>query len=330
MVNEKTYIVGAGSPIIDILVNVEDAFLKQIGAEKGGMVLTDDATIRRTLEQLKSQISKVPGGSAGNTIFGLAELGMPTAFLGKLGRDTDGDLYRDLLVQKGGKSDLFRYSDSIHTGCCLSMITPDSERTMRPSLGAASEFVLDDIDPEDFESARHLHIEGYLLYMPGMVEKLVATAKSKGCTVSIDFASFEVVRNCKQQLIELLPKLDIVFANEEEAAEFCGIGNSPEAMAEEIGKIVPVVAVKLGKDGSIIKSASGIERISACPVAAVDTTGAGDLWQSGFLFGWLNDYSIAEAARFGSIIAAEVVKVIGSKIPDDRWRQIFKNMGIKE
>ena len=120
MVNEKTYIVGAGSPIIDILVNVEDAFLKQIGAEKGGMVLTDDATIRRTLEQLKSQISKVPGGSAGNTIFGLAELGMPTAFLGKLGRDTDGDLYRDLLVQKGGNwiCSLF---DSIHTGCCLSM-----------------------------------------------------------------------------------------------------------------------------------------------------------------------------------------------------------------
>lgn len=330
MVKEKKQIIGAGSPIIDILVNVDDDFLTRIGAEKGGMVLTDDATISKILKMILSPISRVPGGSAGNTIWGLAELGMPTAFLGKLGRDSDGELYRDLLVGKGGSAELFRYTDTARTGCCLSMITPDSERTMRPSLGAASQFSVDDIIATDFESVRHLHIEGYLLYMPGVVERLVAVAKQMNCTTSIDLASFEVVRNTRKQLLELLPQFDVVFANEDEAAEFCDAQMSHQELAEAIGKIVPVAAVKLGKAGSIIKSSSGIDRIPANLVTAVDTTGAGDLWQSGFLFGWLNGYSIAEAARFGSIVSAEVVKVVGSKIPDSQWPVIKQQMGLKE
>lgn len=327
MTSEKKYILGGGSAMIDLLVSVDDDFLKSINAEKGGTVLVGMDEMNAIIRAAGVEPIAVPGGSAGNTIFGLAELGMPTAFIGKIGHDKEGAVYRDSLLALGARGNSFRYADDMNTGCCLSLITPDSERTMRSNFGASSLLSPEEITAADFEGVRHFHVEGYQLFLPGIVERMVELAKEAGCTMSIDLCAFEIVRNMKDRLAVLLPLFDIIFANEDEAAELCGPG-TPEEWAEKIGRIAPIACLKLGTDGSIIKSKSGLDRVEAHVVPGVDTTGAGDLWESGFLYGYLNGYSMAEAARFGSIVAAEVVKVIGTKIPADRWPVIKQKMGI--
>ena len=319
-------VLGAGSPIVDLLVSIDDGFLKSIAAAKGGMELVDQSMIESLLNKIPGNPVKAPGGSAGNTIFGLARLGVPVAFLGKVGADADGDYYRKRLVELGGRDSSFRFDSSVHTGRCVSMITPDSERTMRTDLGAAARMTAAEVLDADFENIAHVHIEGYLLFVGDLAEKVLSTAKKHGCTVSLDLATFELVKFKRDVLPGLLKKyVDIVFANEDEAREFCG-DISPEKMAEKLGEYCAVAAVKLGREGSCIKDKNGIVRVPAELVKAVDTTGAGDLWQAGFLYGYLNGCPMADCARFGSITAAEVVQVIGADIPEERWSIIRKKL----
>jgi sugar/nucleoside kinase (ribokinase family) len=296
-----------------------------MGAAPGGMELVDSAAIENLLQQIPCAPRQAPGGSSGNTIFGLSRLGMPTAFLGKVGADANGEYYRKRLVELGGLDKSFRISTTEPTGRCLSMITPDSERTMRTNLGAATMSV-DDIHDADFDGISHVHIEGYLLFSPGIAEKILTLAKKHSCTVSLDLATFELVNFKKSILPELLRNyVDIVFANADEATAFCG-NLPPRQMAEKLGQFCHVACVKLGKDGSCVKRGNQIVSVPAELVKAIDTTGAGDLWQTGFLYGHLNGRELSDCARYGSIIAAEVVQVIGAEIPEPRWQIIREKL----
>ena len=326
MNNKIPAVLGAGSPIVDLLVSIDDSFLKSIAAAKGGMELVDQSMIESLLNKIPGNPVKAPGGSAGNTIFGLARLGVPVAFLGKVGADADGDYYRKRLVELGGRDSSFRLDSSAHTGRCVSMITPDSERTMRTDLGAAARMTAAEVLDADFENIAHVHIEGYLLFVGDLAEKVLSTAKKHGCTVSLDLATFELVKLKRDILPELLKKyVDVVFANEDEAREFCG-DLPPEEMAQKLGEYCAVAAVKLGREGSCVKNKYAIARVPAQLVEAVDTTGAGDLWQAGFLYGYLQGRSMSDCARFGSITAAEVVQVIGADIPEERWAIIRQKL----
>ena len=187
-------ILGIGSPIVDFLVHVDDQFLADIHAEKGGMVLVTSEEMDLLLAKTPGQAILAPGGSAGNTIFGLAKLQDSTAFLGKLGDDAPGNFYRNKLVELGGSDHSFRVIEGGVTGRCLSLVTPDSERTMRTDLGIASSLNHEDITAADFEGVDHVHVEGYLLYLDEVTEKILAIAKDCGCTISIDLATFEIIR----------------------------------------------------------------------------------------------------------------------------------------
>ncbi len=320
------YILGTGSPLVDLLIQVDYSFLEQIKAEKGGATVVNEAEMNAIL-RAAGQPAMAPGGSACNTVFGLAGLGMPTAIFGKIGHDKEGEFFRQSLMSKGGRGDLFRYSANTPTGRCLSLVTPDSDRTMRACFGASAEIQANELQLEDLKNIRHVHMEGYQLYFPGIVERIVEVAKAAGCTISIDLSAFEVVRICNERLWKVLPCFDVVFANEFEAAELLGPG-TPEELVERLGKYVPVACVMLGKKGSIVKSSTGIDKVSANLVEPVDTTGAGDLWACGFLYGYLNNYSARESAWFGSLVSSEIVQVIGAQIPDDRWASIKQKMGI--
>lgn len=324
--NVRPAVLGAGSPIVDLLVKVNYDFLKEIGAAPGGMELVSSQIMEDLLHRVTAVPRKAPGGSAGNTIFGLSRLGMPTAFLGKIGSDPDGEYYRKRLVELGGTDNAFRFSTTEPTGRCLSMITPDSERTMRTNLGAAATMNTDDILDAEFAGISHVHLEGYLLFVPDITEKILIMAKKHGCSVSLDLATFELVNFKKAILPELLKNyVDIVFANADEAAAFCG-NQTPVQMAETLGQYCDVVCVKLGRDGSCVKRGTQIVQVPAELVQAVDTTGAGDLWQTGFLYGYLNGRELSDCARYGSIVAAEVVQVIGSEIPEPRWQIIRERL----
>ncbi|QSH40965.1 adenosine kinase [Lentisphaerota bacterium ZTH] len=321
-------IMGAGSPIVDLLVNIDDRFLDKIQAEKGGMVLVDSSGMDQLLAQVPESPSMAPGGSAGNTIFGIAKLGMEASFLGKLSDDENGRFYSGKLVELGGSDKAFHILPHAATGRCLSMVTPDSERTMRTDLGAAATLCVEDITDADFKSVDHVHIEGYLLYLEGVTEKILATAKKHGCTVSLDLATFELIRLKGDVLPQLLKDyVDIVFANEDEAAEFVG-EKSPEEQADALYELCPVAAVKLGDKGCCLRDKTGTYRVAANVVKPVDTTAAGDLWAAGFLYGWLNNCPLETCGRFGSITAAEVVQVMGSQISDANWQRIKQELTV--
>ncbi len=320
-------VLGVGAPIVDLLINVDDAFLSSIKGGKGGMELVSHEEQDTIIVKSGCIPSKVPGGSAGNTIIGLANLGVPTSFLGKVGHDADGEFYLNRLAALGGETRNFRYGEGVYTGRCLSMITPDSERTMRTDLGAAATISSEDVTSDIFEGISHVHVEGYALFAEEYFRKVVGMAKQAGCTVSLDLASFEVVKIKKAVLPELLEKfVDLVFANEDEAAAFCGDA-SPEEQAVMLNRYCRVAAVKLGKEGCCVAQDGKATRVTTTPVKAVDTTGAGDLWQAGFIYGVLNGKTLVECAGFGAILGAEVVQVIGAEIPESRWQIIRKQCG---
>lgn len=321
-------VLGAGAAILDILMKVDDSFLAaNVGGGKGGMIMVDGAAQDAILAKAGNlPVSREMGGSAGNTVSGLARLGMASAMLGKVGADSDGDLYRSSFGKIGGDISRFKISKDVHTGRCLSMITPDSERTMRTNLGASATLAPSEVTEADFAGITHVHVEGYLMFAKDLFMHVLKLAKKSGCTVSLDLASYEVVKIFKADLPSILADyVDIVFANEDEAREFCSADDfSAEAVAEVLGKYCKVAVVKLGKSGSLVRIGGVNHRVEANLVSAVDTTGAGDLWQAGFLYGYLSGKSPEISGKMGSILGAEVVQVIGAAIPEKRWPEIRK------
>ncbi|OQA88511.1 MAG: putative sugar kinase YdjH [Lentisphaerae bacterium ADurb.Bin242] len=333
---KKSRILGFGSPILDLLLRVDDAFLaRNVEGEKGGMRMLDAFSQRRLISAVSEvNVRKAIGGSAFNTISALTSLGFSTAFLGKLGNDADGTYFRETYAKMGGDASRFRISPTEPTATCLSMVTPDSERTMRTNLGASATLSPEDISDADFKGITHFHAEGYMCFLMKTLKKALKLAKKHHCTVSFDLASFEVVRLFRADLEEIFSAgcVDIVFANEDEARELCGPESfSPDRAAEKLAPFCTVVAVKLGKNGAFVTDRTVSCRIAPKSVQAVDTTGAGDLWQAGFLFGYLSGHGIEKAGKMGSLLGAEIVQVFGAEIPSGRWRGILSEFNnIKE
>ncbi len=321
--NSAFTIIGVGSPIVDAIAQVPDDFIEQIDGEKGGMVLVDATTIDRLIHSLPKPPVKAPGGSAGNTLFTLARLGNHTRFLGKTGNCSEGEFYRQQFTHLGGDSSRFKIAEQAN-GQCLSLVTPDGERTMRTNLGAAMTLAPEEISAADFEGCQHAHIEGYLLFNEALMMRVLDSAKQAGCTISLDLASFEVVHVTSKILPKILDEyVDIVFANEEEAEAFTGIKEDYSAMTKALAEYCEIVAVKVGAHGSYIGHAGTVTKIEPMHAAKViDTTGAGDLWAAGFLHGWSHQLSLTQAAKIGSILGAVVVQEQGSALPQHIWDDV--------
>lgn len=322
--NSPFTLIGIGSPIVDTIALVEEQFVEQIDGDKGGMVLVDAATISDLITKISSKTIIAPGGSAGNTLFALARMQASTRLLGKTGNCATGQFYRDAFQKIGGNIDGFKIGE-VPNGHCLSLVTPDGERTMRTDLGAAMTLAPEEVTVEDFAGCAHAHIEGYLLFNEALMRRVLECAKAAGCSISLDLASFEVVHATKAILPKLLREyVDIVFANEEEAAAFTGIESDYSAMAQRLQEYCPIVAVKVGAQGSYIAHKGTVEKIAPVTAASVvDTTGAGDLWAAGFLLGWSQNRPLAECARIGSILGAAVVQEQGSVLPEQVWDRIL-------
>jgi sugar/nucleoside kinase (ribokinase family) len=325
--NKEVKVLGCGSPIIDILINVEDEFLKNVDGDKGGMVLTDISVINSILDKTDAKKEVVPGGAAANTIMTLTKLGIKTGFLGKLGKDDQGEFYKNVYTRAGGDEKCFKFNSDVRTATCLSIVTPDSERTMRTYLGAAATISPEEISIEDFEGYTHLNIEGYMLHNRAVILKVLKLAKEASLSVALDLGSFEIVRDNMDILPELLEKyVDIIFCNEDESKQYTN-SNDPEAIFDVLDNVCEVIALKLGKEGSVIKAGDFKVRIPANIVEAVDTTGAGDIWQAGFLYGYIASKKLSgklleKAGGFASILGSEVVQVMGASIPEHRWNDI--------
>ncbi|MCM8540190.1 MAG: adenosine kinase [Lentisphaeraceae bacterium] len=321
-------ILGVGSPLVDVLSQVSDEHVQSVGGEKGGMEMVDFIKLQEMIKNAGNH-EMAPGGSAANTILGLLKLGYSGSFLGKIGKDERGDFFMKSFTDAGGCHSRFKVCNETPTGTCLSLITPDAERTLRPFLGAAAGMLLDEVTEDDFKDHDHVHIEGYLLFNRELALKTLKAAKAAGCTVSLDLASFEVVNANKDVLPELLGAyVDMVFANEEEAKAWCD-SDDPEEALRSLAEHCNTVAVKLGAEGAWVQHGDQKVFVDAHSVNAVDTTGAGDLWASGFLYGLLSGLSPEQSAKLASKVGAEVVQIMGASIPDKTWddiREFLKNL----
>jgi len=317
----RRLIVGIGSALVDMLAEESDAFVEESGGAKGGMIPAEKEFIERTLSRIPTPPAIVPGGSACNTIIGIGNLGGPARFIGKCGQDDLGNLIRDDLIGNGVEPVLF--TSPAPTGRVLTIITPDAQRTMFTFLGAASETSPEEISMSCFERAAIVHIEGYLLHNVDLMRAVLSMAKEAGACVSLDLASYTIVRDSRDYLEEMVAEyVDILIANEDEARVFTGHEDEAEAVAI-LSERASLSVLKVGERGSYVSHDGKIERIQ--PVgsgSAIDTTGAGDLWASGFLFGLVNGHTPRECGELGSACGYEVCQVIGAAIPDEGWQRI--------
>jgi sugar/nucleoside kinase (ribokinase family) len=317
-------LIGIGNPIMDLLAHVDDAFLaSHVSGEKGGMVLVDGEDIARLVARLDTDFAVTPGGSAANAVLGATRLGLKTTFLGKIGGDVTARDYRANFIAAGGDGSRFKHA-ALPNGRCLSMVTPDGQRTMRTHLGAAMTLSPDEITVEDFRGAKHAHIEGYLLFNPLLAEKVARTARAAGCSISLELSSFEVVNVARDWILAQLKEgVHVVFANEDEVRALFQKDASYDAYARKLAGYGGIAAVKIGKDGAWVAQGNELHRIA--PVAVphvVDTTGAGDAWAAGFLYGYLRGLPLPVSGAIGSLLGAETVQHLGPSVPESHWPRL--------
>lgn len=323
MFNDRKKITGIGSALVDLLLTEEETFVSSLGSQKGGMTRVDHQFIETALSRSAKPVHLVSGGSACNTVIGVGKLGGNAAFVGKLGDDDLGRVFADGLRESAVNPLLFPSSSP--TGRVLSVITPDAQRTMFTCLGASTELDPAAINPELFADAAVVVVEGYLLFNPELMLATVKAAKAAGARISLDLSSFEVVHAARGMLDDIIRNyVDILIANEDEAEAFCGCRDEKKVMAHLLDR-APVAALKLGERGSCVSYNSQVFRIEAqTDRPPIDTTGAGDLWAAGFLFGLVNGYSIEACGAMGSACGYEVCQVVGAKIPEEGWDRIKK------
>ena len=316
-------VIGIGNALTDVLVNLRNEdVLHNHNIARGSMSLVDS--------ELQSQISKevagLPhslslGGSADNTIRAMARLGSEVGFIGKVGHDNTGDRFEQALHNLGIEGKIFRGDNP--SGKCISLVSPDGERTMLTYLGAAAEMHAEDISPAIFEGYDCLYIEGYLVQEHSLIETAIRTAKECGLQVAIDLASFNVVEENLEFLRGIVAKyIDIVFANEDEARVFSG-EEEPINALQYISEICDLVIVKIGTKGALIKHKGEVIHIGIMAAAKrVDTTGAGDFYAAGFMYGLCEGLSLRQCGTIGAITAGKVIEVVGPTLGEEAWSDI--------
>lgn len=314
-------VLGIGNALVDILVKMDnDDILEKHDIAKGSMKLSEKSDINMLLEAAKNyEKHQASGGSAANTISTLANLGIETGYIGKIGKDPIGEFFKKDMEDLSIKADLSL--GKADTGISFVLVSPDNERTMNTYLGAAVELNSEDLTTEKFKDYQYLHIEGYLVLEHSLLKKAADLAKANNMLISIDMASFNVVEGNLDFLKPFVHEyVDIVFANEEEAKAFTG--KEPLEALDEIAQMCEIAIVKVGKDGSYVKSGEEFHEIDVFKTHPVDTTGAGDYYAGGFLAGLIKGYPLDKAARLGAFVASKIIEVLGAKMEQEKWNDI--------
>ena len=319
-------IIGMGNALVDVLVKIDDdSLLGKLHLPKGSMQLIQEDTlseIRKYTSGMK--IHRSTGGSAGNTVCALAALGANPGFIGKIGQDETGAFFGDTLRQRGVNA-LLATCD-LPSGIASTFISTDGERTFGTYLGAAATLRAEDLSRKMFAGYNYLYIEGYLLQDHGLMLRAVQLAKEEGLQVCLDMASYNVVEAERDFFDQLIVKyVDIVFANESEALAYTG--KAPHEALEEIASKCSIAVVKTGKEGSLVKKGTEVIQLLSCPVDNVlDTTGAGDFYAAGFMYGLTCGYSLEKCVQISTILATAVIQEVGTTLPAKKWDEIKLNI----
>jgi sugar/nucleoside kinase (ribokinase family) len=311
-------ILGIGNALVDVMTLIDnDSVLEKFSLPRGSMQLVDgekSAIIKAGTQTFPRTMAS--GGSAANTIHGLAMLGVPSGFIGSIGNDETGDFFENDFRKAGVNTILHRRSTP--TGTAVALVTPDSERTFATHLGAAVELNAGDLTPASFKGYDILYIEGYLIYNMPLITEACRIAKQNKMKVALDLASYNVVETNLGNFKKIVE--DILFANEEEAKAFTGM--DAETALYRLSDMCETAVVKVGSEGSWMKRGEEVIKIGTIQVTSKDTTGAGDLYASGFLYGMANGEPLEKCGLYGAILAGNVIEIIGARLNDNKWDEI--------
>jgi sugar/nucleoside kinase (ribokinase family) len=315
-------ILGIGNALTDVSVILRsDDILTELGLPKGGMVHIDDELYKRIQQMIgQHQVTITPGGSIANSCRAMGHLGVPIGFIGKVGRDKIGELYAKSLTDVGVKNMLV-ISPILSSGVCTSFISQGGERTFADHMEASIDLRAEDLNPAMFKGYQYLFLEGYLVQNHELIEQGAKMAKEANLKIAMDLASYNIILEDHDFCTYLVEKyIDILFANEEEAKAFTGFG--PYEAAKELTHHCDIVVVKMGAQGSLIATKEQLSEVPALTANCIDSTGAGDYFAGGFLFGIVNGYNLSQCAKIGSIMAAEIVQVVGTELSQEKWTEI--------
>jgi sugar/nucleoside kinase (ribokinase family) len=308
-------VVGIGNAIVDIIAHADDAFLDRHGMQKGGMTLIDEARAEALYAAMGPAV-QLSGGSAGNTIAGIASFGGRAGYIGKVKEDPLGRVFRHDITSAGVKFPTAPAPDGPATARCLIFVTPDAQRTMNTYLGACANLSPADMDEELIRAAKIIYLEGYL-YDPPLAQeafhRAAEIAHAAGRKVALSLSDRFCVERYRKEFRRLAAlHVDYLFANESEITAL--FETDFDNALSQAANAAEIAAVTRGTAGSVIATGASRMKIDAAPVArVVDTTGAGDLFASGFLFGLSRGMPLAECGRLASLAAAEIISHYGGR-----------------
>ena len=306
-------ILGIGNAIVDVICKVEESFITDNGLTKSTMKLVDETEFKKLLSNLKIE-ETVSGGSVANSIVGLSQLGNKVGFIGKVNEDDLGGKYEEGLKKENVEYFYSKKKEEMPTGTCLILITPDSERTMCTFLGIAGKINENDVDVSAVKNSEITFLEGYL-WDEGDPKKAFNKAIENSNKAAMSLSDLFCVERHKPHFLDLVKnKLDIIFANEQEALSLIDTKNFDEVIsfAKQLGKIIVITR---GEKGSIaIQKNEVVECNSKKDLKIVDLTGAGDLFAAGFLHGHVNNLSLKESLEKGTEMSSKIIQKIGARL----------------
>ena len=331
MTDAKYDVLGIGNAIFDVLVQTDEAFLARHGMAKGGMALIDEARALAIYADM-GPATEMSGGSAANTIVGIANLGARAAYVGKVRDDQIGRLYTHDIRAAGVTFETPAAAGGPATGCSYILVTPDGERTMNTWLGAAQDLRPADIDEAQVAASAIIYLEGYLWDPRSAKEafvKAAAIAHGAGRQVALTLSDSFCVDRYRDEFLDLMRKgtVDLIFANEAELRSLYQTSDFETAL-KQLREDTKLGIVTRSEKGCVVASKDGVVAVPAFPIdRMVDTTGAGDLFAAGFLFGLVRDAGYENAGRLGALAAAEVIQHIGAR-PQVSLKELAQQKGL--
>lgn len=309
------HVLGIGHAIVDVLTMVEDEFIAAHGLERGAMTLVDEARAERLYEMM-GQTRECSGGSAANTLAAIASLGGKAAFIGKVRDDQLGQIFAHDMRAVGVHYDTLPATEGLATARCMIFVTPDGQRTMNTFIGASAHISTADIEEALIRDAEITYAEGYLWDQPHAKEAIreaLRIARSHGRKVAFTLSDTFCVERHRDEFLELTTSLDLLFANEKELLSLCETTDIEDAIARIQGAC-PVVALTMSEKGSRIVTAQEVIPIPPQKVSrVVDSTGAGDLYAAGFLYGMTHGWELKDCGDLASRCAAEIIQQVGAR-----------------
>ncbi|MCZ6728462.1 MAG: adenosine kinase [SAR324 cluster bacterium] len=313
-------VIGMGNPLIDLLAQVPDEFLEQMHLEKDKMYLVDKERHEALLKALRGRnIVPEAAGSCANTMIGIAQLGGKAAYCGKVGADQYGQVYIEKL-EAAGVSSFIQAGQEQLTGSTVILVTPDAARTMNTFLGACQHLTAADVPLDALKSSRMLYLTGYVWDTPDQQEAArlaLETVQAGGVEVAMSLADpFCVQRHAEDFVSILKSHVDLVFANREEALAITGTDNAQQAL-RVLGEWCQTAVITMGGNGALIGANGETVYVDPFPVQALDSTGAGDGFAAGYLYGRISGASLLQCGRLGSYFASKVIERMGPRLDGD-------------